>query len=77
MISSNGTAVYNGAAASYGPHRMKKDEGDELFEDEDIQDNLKEPGQPIGDAVLPLMLCACAFLIIRARKRAKGEKANG
>ena len=78
MISSYGTAVYNGAAASYGPHRMKKDEGDELFEDEEIQDNLKEPGQPIGDAVLPLMLCALAYLIVRAtRKRAKGERANG
>lgn len=26
---------------------------------------------PLGDAVLPLMLCACAFLIYRASRRRK------
>lgn len=38
-----------------------------------------QPGpSPIGDALIPLMLCACAYFIIRARKRAnKGERANG
>ena len=37
-----------------------------------------DPTIPIGDALIPLMLCACAYLIIRARKRAnKGERANG
>ena len=79
MINRNGTAVYNGAAASYGPHRMKKDDGDPFAEDDDINQttqNPQQPGTPIGDAVLPLMLCALAYLIFRTRKRAKGERAN-
>ena len=37
----------------------------------------KDEGSPLGDALIPLMLCACAYLIVRVflkRKRAlKGE----
>ena len=74
MINTNGTAVYNGAAASYGPHRAKKDDD----EDEPAVIVTPEGKQPLGDAVLPLMLCALAYLIVRAtRKRAKGERTNG
>ena len=29
----------------------------------------KDPSSPLGDAVLPLMLCACAYLIVRATRR--------
>lgn len=81
MLNSNGTAVYNGAA--YGPHKAKKDGyGDNPWgtgesEQSGTDHNMQDPGQPIGDAVLPLMLCALAYLIFRARKRAKGERANG
>ena len=67
MINSNGTAVYNGAAAS-GPNRAKKDDP---FGGQDISGtgNPQQPGTPIGDAVLPLMLCVCAYLIVRATRK--------
>jgi len=74
MLNSNGTAVYNGA--SYGPHKAKMDEGNPFSGGGSLPGNPQEPGQPLGDALLPLMLCALAYLIFRARKRAKGEKAN-
>ena len=68
-LNSDGTASYNGAAAS-GPRKAKKDE---------IFDPGGEPGTPVtpevnppvGDAVLPLLLCALAFcgvLYMRNRK---------
>ncbi len=71
-LNENGMAT----APSQGPHRAKMDY---------IPGTPSTPGQgseenqfPIGDALIPLMLCACAYLIIRARKRAnKGERANG
>ena len=47
-----------------GPRRMKMDD--------DFAPNQEggEPGgSPIGDAVLPLLLCAGAFLILRAARR--------
>lgn len=74
MLNSNGTAVYNGT--SYGPHKAKME--DDPFGGETINDVTKptQPGTPIGDAVLPLMLCALAYLIFRTRKRAKDERAN-
>ncbi len=58
-LNSDGTASYNGAAAS-GPRKAKKDE---------IFDPGNEPGTPVtpevnpplGDAVLPLLLMSLAF----------------
>ena len=51
-----------------GRIRRAKDEGDTppVKPDEPNED-------PIGDAALPLMLLACAYLIIRVR-RAKGDR---
>jgi hypothetical protein len=66
MLNDDGTATYNGASYSpaEAPSGPKKVGGH------------AQEGTPIGDAVLPLMLCALAYLIFRARKRAKGERAN-
>ena len=35
----------------------------------------KDEGSPVGDALIPLMLFACAYLIIRAMRRKNIEKA--
>ena len=67
MLNSDGSAVYTGD--SYGPHRAKKEDpdpwGGQTMEDH----KTSEAGTPIGDALIPLMLCAGAYLIIRARRR--------
>ena len=69
-------AAVEGPTTTYdygnGPHkagpRRAKEEGDTppVKPDEPNED-------PIGDAALPLMLLACAYLIIRVR-RAKGDR---
>ena len=63
MLNADGTASYNGAAASTpsGPRHAKMNNPNPGVEG--------EGNDPIGDAVLPLMLCACAFLIYRAYRR--------
>ena len=54
--------------AKSGPRRAGENDG---FEDEGDPDNPGEPN-PIGDAMWPLMVCACAYLIIRVvRKRTR------
>lgn len=72
MLNSDGSAVYNGD--SYGPHRAKKEDpwGGQTMEDH----KTSEAGTPIGDAVLPLMLCAGAYLIIQARRRMVRSKVS-
>ena len=70
-LNSDGTASYNGAAAS-GPRKAKKD--DDLFGGETVSGDPKDP-QPLGDAVLPLLFCAlafCGYLYLRRRKTVKG-----
>lgn len=69
-LNTDGTATYNGASASApsasGPRHMKMDG----FGDD--QDNPDDP-QPLGDAVLPLLLMAlafCGYLYLR-RKRSE------
>jgi len=69
-------------AATRGPRRVG--EGGGFADQDDYEDDKDDPNPdlpgdnvPIGDALLPLMLCALAYLIFRARKRAKGERANG
>ena len=70
-LNSDGTASYNGASTS-GPRHAKKDgEGSgigALDPDEYDEEGLETP---LGDAVLPLLLCALAFcgvLYMRNRK---------
>ena len=53
-------STYEPAKAPGGPHRTI--EYNQEFDDND-------EGSPIGDAVLPLMLFAGAFLIVRATRR--------
>lgn len=73
MLNSNGTAAYNGAtyAPSRGPRRAKMDENP--FGDQTIggATNPNEPGTPIGDAVLPLMLLALAYAGYKVLARRK------
>ena len=67
MLSADGTATYE--TASNGPRRAKKDEGDDEI-------GIITPGQggtqaPIGDALIPLLLMAMAyvmFILLRRRK---------
>ena len=54
-----------------GPRRAKKDENDPWGTNQ--QDDNQDEGYPVGDAVLPLLLLACAYLGMRVflkRKRA-------
>ena len=61
--------------AKVGPRKTVVDGGDgDGWDDEDGDDPDKKEDEPfpIGDAMWPLMVCACAYLIIRAgRKRAR------
>ncbi len=50
------------------PGHIRKDVGEEGTEDEDDPDNPGEPN-PIGDVFWPLVLCALAYLIVRATRR--------
>lgn len=66
MLNADGTV-----SAPSGPRRAKMDDPvtpppPDTEEDEKEGD---DGNTPIGDAVLPLMLCACAFLIYRAYRR--------
>ena len=73
MINADGTAYNPAEASTSGPRKVKMDGMPDMPDTSKTQDNT-----PLGDALIPLMLCACAYLIIRARKRAnKGERANG
>ncbi len=58
-LNSDGTATYNGASASSpskGPNKAKKEWGDPS-----LGGDPNEPGGPIGDALLPLLLMSLAF----------------
>ena len=59
------STTYSPANASSRPRRVGENEG---TEDEDDPDNPGEPF-PVGDAVWPLAILACAYLILRARRR--------
>lgn len=71
-LNTDGTAYYNGAAAS-GPRRVKMGDptptpnpGDPESGD---QDNTEPDPTPVGDALIPLTLLAGAYIIIRATRR--------
>lgn len=61
-LNSNGTAV----APTSGPYKAKK--GGLLPPPPTVDPN-DTGNTPLGDALIPLMLCACAYLIVRATRR--------
>ena len=61
--------TYSPANAS-GPNRAKR--GDDDWEDDDWGDTGDPYPTPLGDAMIPLALLACVYLIMRvARKRSR------
>ena len=62
-LNSNGTAV----APTSGPYKAKKD-GISLPPTPTNQEG-DSGNVPLGDALIPLMLCAGAYLIVRATRR--------
>ena len=72
-LNSDGTASY-GASPS-GPRRAKKDDPDSPFSGNVSGDTPTGPGDPLGDALLPLLLMSlafCGYLYLRRRKVVKG-----
>lgn len=73
MLNADGTATYNGGSTpSGGPNRAKKD-GDPFGGQTIVDHDINDVDTPIGDALLPLMLLALAYLSTRVflkRKRA-------
>ena len=73
ILNSDGTAAYSGSSSSTvsGPRRAKMDDPapSNPFGGQTIGNvgNPNEPGTPIGDALIPLMLFACAYFIWRRR----------
>lgn len=66
-LNTDGTAYYNGAAAS-GPRRVKMD--DPVTPPNPETDDDDKDNTPLGDAVLPLLLCSLAFCgVVYLRKR--------
>ena len=71
-LNSDGTAAYSGSStsSSSGPHRAKKDGP---FEGNVGTDTPPGPGDPIGDALLPLLLMSlafCGYLYLRRKRSA-------
>lgn len=73
-LNANGTATYSPAKAPNIRRAVKEDPSIDTPEPVvDISDDAKVTAPPVGDAVLPLMLMALAYLgvrVFRARKRA-------
>ena len=72
-LNADGTASYGGA--SYSPAKapkrpggIRKDPGNPFADNPNTQDNT-----PLGDAVVPLMLIACAYAVYKVRSRRKGQ----
>ena len=59
------STTYDQSAAMSGPRRII-DEDDEKDKEDD---GWAEPGVPLGDAVLPLLLLAAGYVVFLARKR--------
>ena len=67
------SAATEGVTTTYGKHNIngpRRAGENEGTENEEDPDNPAEPF-PIGDAMWPLMVCACAYLIYRIRKRTR------
>ena len=72
-LNTDGTATYEGAAntPAKGPNRAKMSD----WGDGGLGGDPNGPGNPIGDAVLPLLLMSlafCALIYLRRRKTVKG-----
>ena len=65
------TTSSSGPARVNGPRRTQADYGD----DTEVNTEEHDSNSPVGDALIPLMLFACAYLIIRAMRRKNIEKA--
>ena len=77
MAAVTGTTSADDYAPLSGPRRAKKEVGGgEDTEDEEENTHIGEPS-PIGDAVLPLMLFACAYFIWRATRKRRVKTLNG
>lgn len=73
-LNNDGTATYNGASsASSGPRRSKMETGTGQLEDETIGGDPNGPGNPIGDAVLPLLFMSLAFGMFVYFRRKRSE----
>ena len=70
MLDEDGTATLGGASAPAkapgGPRRIVNPDGDD--------DDDTENGTPIGDALLPLLLLACAYLCTRVFRKKHAMK---
>lgn len=68
-LNADGTATYQGAvepaAAPKHPGHIRKAGGVDPTDDDDFL--------PLGDAVIPLMLIACAYAVCKVRSRRKGQ----
>ena len=63
------TTTSGTSSQNNGPHKAKKTVDDET------DPGIGNPGSPLGDALLPLMLCAVAFggyIALRRRREVKG-----
>ena len=71
-LNADGTAAYGGA--SYAPAKAIRRPGG-VRKDGFDGENQNMPGDPspLGDAVVPLMLIACAYAIYKVRARRKGQ----
>ena len=77
MAAVTGTTTADQTAPLSGPKRAKmEDDDDDGWEDEEENTHIGEPN-PIGDAVLPLMLFACAYFIWRATRKRRVKTLNG
>lgn len=74
MASVSGTTTADDYAPS-GPRRAKHAVDGEDNDISKPEDNVEPDPTPLGDAILPLLLLACAYIGWRARKRA--VKVNG
>lgn len=61
------STTYSPANATSRPRRVGEGDG---FEDEDEPDKPGEPF-PLGDVIWPLMLFACAYVILRAARKVR------
>lgn len=71
-VSNMATTTESYSPAS-GPRRAKMDEVGDWGDRPEVGEG--NTGSPVGDALIPLMLFACAYLIIRAMRRKNIEKA--
>jgi len=70
-LNADGTASYGGA--SYAPAKAPKRPGGVRKGEIPNPDVEGQGNEPLGDAVVPLLLIACAYAIYKVRARRKGQ----